>query len=567
MSPCRQLGRLGERSRRLRRALGAAGLALMLAACGGAELLLLAIPGVGTGGTGIVAGIVTGLGSIIVDGERYDEAGATLVQQTDLGTDETLSATAFQVGQYVQMELGSGGAPARVLLDAQIVGPVALVDRTQNRLLMLGQNVVVNTDAARGPVTIFSGANSLSDIAPGDSLRIYGSLKADPGQVAQEHILASRIEHLGAQTPALVRLTGSLRAGAGSVSGGGTGWAIGTQPIDLSAARWSPASSTAEAGMVVTVVAPWVASATSGSSSSAASAPLVIQGARALISGTSTFAGAQRLSGPVRLLGNGLIEVQGVRVDASAAALSATLAALTDGSYVVLTAQRDAAGNMVAIGLDRPPGGGRPADLRGTVDSLVGSTQFRVRGVVVDASRATWVGTVAAALTNGSYVHVQGELAATGVRATRVELLASPPDNAVVQWTGTVQSVNDTARSIVVLAPTGQLQAVVLPDDSTTPRVGDTLDLVGYWQGGQLQARDFDTRPALEPGAIELKGVLELLADGRLRVAGQTLQATAEQLQALAPWRGREVRLKVRQTASGGLQLLDIIQSLAPRKP
>lgn len=567
MNTRRLMGRLVARCRQLRRALGAAGLALMLAACGGAELLLLAIPGVGTGGTGIVAGIVTGLGSIIVDGERYDEAGATLVQQTDLGTDETLSATAFQVGQYVQMELGSDGAPARVLLDAQIVGPVARVDRAQNRLLVLGQNVVVNTDAARGPVTIFSGAGSLTDIAPGDSLRIYGSLKADPSQVAQEHILASRIEHLGAQTPALVRLTGSLRSGAGSGSGGAAGWAIGTQAIDLSAARWSPAGSTAEAGMVVTVVAPWMASTAAGSSSSAASAPLVIQGARTLVSGASTLAGAQRLSGPVRLLGNGQIEVQGVRVDASAAATSATLDALTDGSYVVLTAQRDAAGNAVATGLDRLPDGGRPADLRGTVDSLVGTTQFRVRGVVVDASRATWVGTVASALANGSYVHVQGDLAAAGVRATRVEVLASPPDNAVVQWTGTVQSVNEAARSIVVLAPAGQLQPVVLPDDAATPRVGDTLDLVGYWQGGQLQARDFDTRPALEPGAIELKGVLELLADGRLRVAGQTLQATAEQVQALAPWRGREVRLKVRQTASGGLQLLDIIQSLAPRQP
>lgn len=539
---------------RLRRSLHAGVLVLataLAAACGGGELLLLAIPGVGTGGTGIVAGVITGLGSIIVDGERYDEASAALVQQADLGTDETLNAAAFQVGQYVQIELDADGAPARVVLDAQIVGAVSTIDRTQGRLVVLGQTVAVNTDAAQGPVTVFSGATSLADLNVGDTVRIYGTLRANPSQADQERLQASRIEHLGAQTPTLVRVTGTLRGGAT------TGWSIGGLSVDLANARWLPTGTQAQVAMAVTAVAPW------SLAQAAAPSRLAMTSIRALVANTGT--GAQRLSGPVRLLGDGQIEVQGVRVDASAAGLAATLGKLDEGAYVTVQTHADANGAVVAKSVERPPSGGRTTELRGTVDSVVGATQFRVRGLVVDASAAEWVGGLASAITDGANVSVQGELTATGVRARRVEWLSTPATHAVVQWTATVQAVTD-GRDIVVQATNGQVTTVTLPAGVPPPKPGETIDVLGYWNGTQVTASDIDVRPAVESGTIELRGVLEVLLDGRLRINGQTLQASAEQVLALTSLRGREVSLKVRRTSSGLLQLIELIQA-RPARP
>lgn len=117
--------------------------AVLITACGG---------GVGTGGTGTyAAGPISGFGSIIVGGVRYDETQATITD--DMGRQR--STAELKLGAMVEVEAGSvlvdasGAAQARaqrVRLTSDIVGPVSALAPSAGRLMVLGQEVRVAAD-------------------------------------------------------------------------------------------------------------------------------------------------------------------------------------------------------------------------------------------------------------------------------------------------------------------------------------------------------------------------------------------------------------------------------------
>ena len=183
----------------------------LIAACGGSagDAALSLAPGVGTGGTGIVAGTLTGLGSVIVDGVRYDDSQASLERQADLVQTTTLALSDLQVGQYVYLELDSASTPVRVRLESQLVGPVAGLTASGTRFTVWGQAVAINTNPALGPVTVFSGYTQASDMGTQDPVQVYGVLRPDPNDATRELILATRIERLTSTTSLPARLTGT----------------------------------------------------------------------------------------------------------------------------------------------------------------------------------------------------------------------------------------------------------------------------------------------------------------------------------------------------------------------
>ena len=69
--------------------------------------------GVGSGGTGIVAGVVTGLGSVIVDDTRFDDSQAVLESRPDLVNSTALGLADLHIGQYAYVELDTAGTPVR----------------------------------------------------------------------------------------------------------------------------------------------------------------------------------------------------------------------------------------------------------------------------------------------------------------------------------------------------------------------------------------------------------------------------------------------------------------------
>lgn len=454
-----------------RRAFIGAG-ALSLAGCGGGDLVAL-IPGVGTGGTGVVAGVITGLGSIFVDGRRYDDSQAVLERQTDLLRIETLALSDLQLGQYAYLHVDALGTPMRVRLESQLVGPAAQV--APGRFTVWGQAVAVNSDPEAGPVTVLAGLSGLEQLAASDAVQVYGLLQTDPADASRDLVRATRIERISrAALPA--RITGHLR-------GSGDAWSLAGVPLATGQIANLAQQGPLVAGMAITLVMPWPAER---DAMPARWSPTALQ----RLGSPGFAADRMRVSGAAQLM-PGAILVQGVWIDLSQVGVAAAQAAVVAGSYVTVDGTLDrATGQLRATALEPMPRGGRAMELHGSVTELITPGVFVVRGQRIDATRAQFAGAAIGMVTAGRYVEVAGTSAGGVLAADRVAVPSALPEQAVLDLTGTVQSVDSATRSVVLLLATGETIAVNFGPMMSLPRPGETVRAAGFWRAGMLQVRE-----------------------------------------------------------------------------
>lgn len=154
------------------------GVAAALVACGGGG------GGVGTGGTGaFAAGTVSGFGSVIVNGVRYDDSGADVFD--DDGNPSSTSALALGMVVEINGTLDDGGLSGTaddISYHAELKGPVTAVDIGAGTLTVFGQVVTVNA------ATVFEDVGGLAGVAVGNVVEVYGFPAADGS------ITATRIE-------------------------------------------------------------------------------------------------------------------------------------------------------------------------------------------------------------------------------------------------------------------------------------------------------------------------------------------------------------------------------------
>ncbi len=144
--------------------------AASLSACGGGG----DVAGVGQGGTGAFSvGPITGLGSIIVNGIRYDDSSASISSD-----DDSLSTSSLQLGMIVAVQ----GSPAvngqstatRIVLGGELVGPISSINA--NGFVVLGQTVNVTSSTFYGP----SISGGLSGLAVGQAVEVHGIADTTP---------------------------------------------------------------------------------------------------------------------------------------------------------------------------------------------------------------------------------------------------------------------------------------------------------------------------------------------------------------------------------------------------
>lgn len=112
------------------------------------------------GGSGVVEGPITGFGSVIVNGIRFDVSDASLTADGQRITEDQL-----EVGMVVRVrgEIDDDGVTGRALAveyDDDLQGPVVNIDRPNNRFEIFGQAVQVNTATAFRGVTFETLAES-----------------------------------------------------------------------------------------------------------------------------------------------------------------------------------------------------------------------------------------------------------------------------------------------------------------------------------------------------------------------------------------------------------------------
>jgi hypothetical protein len=139
----------------------------------------------GIGRNGVAVGPINTFGSIVVNGVRYETTAATFTINDSAGTQDDL-----KVGQVVTV-LGTidsndtTGDATQVTFDDSVKGPVESIDIAANRLVVLGQTVLISPDTSFDDS--FSPA-SLEGVSVGQIVEISGQFDASG------NIVATRIE-------------------------------------------------------------------------------------------------------------------------------------------------------------------------------------------------------------------------------------------------------------------------------------------------------------------------------------------------------------------------------------
>lgn len=384
--------------------------ALALAACGGgggsdSPAPNAAAPGAAATDT-FSQGAITGFGSIIVNGVRFDDSTA-LVSDEDDEENPSRSKDALKLGMVVTVSGTSGtatGTASAVTFGSVLKGPVqsingstatASVTAGTQTLVILGQTVIVGTRAVFDPLSLPGG---FADIRKGDALEVHGHL-----DVTANKLTATRINR--ESNANVYKITGnvsSLDTDSRSFRIGSE--AISYRTIDPEKLRVSLANGVTvkvQLSTVQTTTGTWNATRIKPASRKAMENRNKVE-IEGLI---DAFTSATQFS------------VNGVPVDATRAGFPKGTGALALGARVEIKGSV-VGGTLIAVQVKVKEDNDEDneIELHGAISSVnTGSKTFVLRGLTVSyAGSVKYEHGSAANLVNGAKVEVKGQAATAG---------------------------------------------------------------------------------------------------------------------------------------------------------
>lgn len=361
----------------------------LLAGCGGVDS-----GGTGTGSASTLAvGPITGFGSIIVNGVRYDDALAAI--SDDDGVVRTtaelkLGMSAEVIASAVSVVDGVATASASsIRVRSMIEGPVESIDLAAGQLLAIGQKVLIVAG------TVFDLGGSVP-LAVGDLIEVHATL-----DVARSSYVATRIE----RRAALARY--KLRGVVTEFDPVGRTLRMGALRIDWSGvAPDDPASTLAPGRLLQLTLGPTPATGTrTALSIQADTLPLADRERVELEGRVTAFTSITEF------------QVDGVPVDARGARFDGGAAGLVQGAKVeVKGSLRGGVLLAIEVEVEDDAGGDQSFELHGSIESVdAAAMRFVVRGVTVGWNADTRFDSSSAAdLVVGRRVEVRGRLSSDG---------------------------------------------------------------------------------------------------------------------------------------------------------
>jgi Domain of unknown function (DUF5666) len=383
---------------------------ILIPACGGGGTEVAVVPK--DGGTGVATpiislGPISGLGSVIVNGVKYDDTGARITIE-----DSDDDGTGLKVGMVVQLkgEINADkitGKAAGIESGAELRGPVESVNVSAKTFVALGTTVKI--DASTAFVNV---AADLSDLSPGGSVQVSGLLAA--GGV----VTATRVQKRPPQAQAVLKTVGAVAAAPAPTA---TSFTLGTLTVNYTASVVRDVAVPIPAGTLVRVklAGPPVSGVVTATQVRPYVAPLgtPVAGTQAEVEGTVTDLSGDnfKVAGlSARLLPTTTFE-RGVRTD-----LANGRAVEVEGTVV--------AGVIEAAKVkfeDVSGGGNNEYRFEGPVTDFVSVSDFKVKGQRVDARQNPQVspgGRSVTEIANGVNLEVRGtQIVNDKLIATRVQ--------------------------------------------------------------------------------------------------------------------------------------------------
>jgi hypothetical protein len=477
--------------------LGTAIAAALLAACGGDGGTSAAAVSPTTtpvaSGTQIATGTITGFGSVIVDGVRYDDSGATVKAEDDAAAPQAVSLSDLKLGMRVELKADDDGRTSAVTVSSEVVGRIRSLSKTG--FVVAGQTVVVSEDPAAP--TVFEGVSGLAGLAVADVVEVHGVRDASGA------VLASRIERKDPSSAVVIRVVGTVAevdatARSFRLAGLTVRWDAST--------RLLPAGTAPTAGQRVAV---WTDVAI-GADDTVLAKSIVVR--RSALANNDSA----RVGGVVRALDFGAkrFRVDGVDVDAATASFSkGTAADLAEGRRVRIRGTFvDGVLKASEVRFVREQGDAS-VELTGVVTDFA-MQQFKVRGVPVDVSGTgiEYRGGTVANLGDGVLIRIEGEVAGSLVRPRSVEFVTSA--DARSRWLfGEVATYDVAAGTFGLMGLDAKLAATTTfrnADGSTADRAsfgnGDRVRVRGAFVAGVFVVTEVMFRPAVQTEVDDVEG-------------------------------------------------------------
>ncbi len=469
------------------------GSGVLLSSCGGGGAAALA--GVGSGGTGLVQGLVVGFGSVFIDGKEYTTTSATIQQDDDQGQAQN---ALLKLGERVQATIDSTGtAVVTATVIPSLSGPVTLAasaDASGDLWAKVnGQWIRIVTSATHTPLgltTVLAGVNNVGatlspNLAVGNEVEVHGvwTWTQVPANGYSYVLVASRVEVLPATASNNNILLGgvvvalptnnqvTLNAASGGITLQGTlpsGLAVG-QSVSawVTRAAWNNWVN-AGGNTPLTPLTLSIASLTPTTGSTNKQAQL-----SGLVSNYNAAAHTATVQGTLVTLPAGTSVADGDYIRLTGQAGTGTL------SQTTVDDERSATSSVTA----------QTIKVQGTTNGINWSAGGTINFVLQSTSVTAAPGTYSDALlpctgytsSNTVYVVVKGQVPAPGqpVVADSVTCSVTPPSDSVTDFHGTIQSV-DTAHNTLSLINDGKVLTVGW---TATTFVDPALVALGNWIG------------------------------------------------------------------------------------
>jgi hypothetical protein len=422
-----------------------------LAACGGGD-------GVGSGGTGIIAssgvqtGTISGFGSIIIEGNKYDDSIAVVSADIEPGNLTPTALPSLKLGMQINASFDSNERVTTATVLPAILGKVASVNLNSNgdTLIVAGQTVrLQSANAISTAPTVFEGITGAKDVVVGAKLEVHGYFDTDGS------VIATRVELLDERNTA-TRISGVVSA-LGTTSSGQS-FKVASLQVNLpSTAKTLPASSVLKNGDRVTV---WSAG---NAVANAATTTNTIQSLTAnvvridIASSLPSNSQPWRIAGPIGSIDINArtLMIDGISINFMNATLKNTQTGdLQKGAVVRVKGNGS---NAIELELLKTPDKVR-IELAGVITDFNSAMSFKVRNSLVNASATNivFVNGTMANLSDGVLVEIEGSVI-NGVVVPSSLKFKTSEDSRTLAFLGQVSNYNASTGLFNILGAQGRI--------------------------------------------------------------------------------------------------------------